>query len=161
MCAAPDFMGGGINYQEKTLGPVFAKATPRPTGGATLGVYPPRIRLRALRYAETSKAGLPHRRPTAVRPAGSHIRGWPIALTAPLAARPFGGRRALCVSCHARGDTPQADAWGWKKLSPPRRLKYRRSGAAQEHLCRAPNGALALSRPAAFTFSSPRRKAWG
>ena len=60
-----------------------------------VGANPPRARLRALRYAEASKAGLPHRRLTAVRPAGSHIRGWLIALTAPQAARPFGGRRAL------------------------------------------------------------------
>ena len=66
------------------LGPVFAKAsvyapeglrrdkTPRSTGGATLGAHTPR----------RNAAGLPHRRLTAVRPAGSHIRGWLIALTA-------------------------------------------------------------------------------
>ena len=42
-------------------------------------------------------AGLSHRRLTAVRPAGSHIRGWLIALTAPQAARPFGAvGRFLC-----------------------------------------------------------------
>ena len=33
-----------------------------------------------------------------------------------------------CVSCHARGDTPQVDAWGWKKLSPPRRSATREDG---------------------------------
>ena len=69
------------------------------------------------------------------------------------------GGVALVVS--AKGDTPQSYDWGWKKLSPTRRLKYRRGAAAREYQRFAPIGARTLSRPAAFTFSSPRRKAWG
>ena len=78
-----------------------------------------------------------------------------------------------CVSCHARGDTIQADAWGWKKLSPPRllnkarlpsllKLRRDRSDARPDKTRVPARGARQiLSRPAAFTFSSPRRKPWG
>ena len=72
------------------------------------------------------KAGLPHRRLTAVRPAGSHIRGWLIALTAPQAARPFGGRRALSVPKQINAVTPRAYARGWKKLTPHGGYKFAR-----------------------------------
>ena len=59
------------------------------------------------------------------------------------------------VSCVV---TPTAYAVGWKKLSPPRRLKYWRgiatlghefhlvAGRQMKHLRFAPNGAHALSR---------------
>ena len=44
ICVLRQILWVDINYQEKTLGPVFAKATPRPTGGAGVGVYSPRTR---------------------------------------------------------------------------------------------------------------------
>ena len=61
---------------------------------------------------------------TAVRPAGSHIRGWLIALTAPQAARPFGGRRALSVPNISSWSPPTLSGWAtglvaisWLKVS--------------------------------------------
>ena len=52
------------------------------------------------------------------------------------------GGVALVVS--AEGDTPQSYDWGWKKLSPPRRLKIWRASHAgtQFSLGFAPPGAL-------------------
>ena len=65
----------------------------RPSGG----------RRRLWRVSTPRGAGLPHRRLTAVRPAGSHIRGWLIALTAPQAARPFGAVGRFPCRTNQRG----------------------------------------------------------
>ena len=56
-------------------------------------------------------AGLPHRRLTAVRPAGSHIRGWLIALTARFAGA-LTGPSGTFRGGIAYGDTPQVSTWG-------------------------------------------------
>ena len=95
-------------------GSVFAKATPR----QVVSKSPPNPPRRS--------AGLPHRRLTAVRPAGSHIRGWLIALTAPQAARPFGGRRALSLPKRPTWLSPTFPG-GANLEAPSEWLKYSRA----------------------------------